>query len=140
MLGHEVVVDRQLLILARQASRFGPPKTRASVRTIPVPLVVVDSLAAHRAAFPPGDDGLMFRLDGRPITRQAFSRVWRPVVAEVGLVKGTGFHALRHYYASLLIRHGESAQDGPGSRTGVEQVNEPPPPRRARRGARRAWH
>ena len=23
---------------------------------------------------------------------------------------GTGFHALRHYYASLLIRHGESVK------------------------------
>ncbi len=24
--------------------------------------------------------------------------------------KGTGFHSLRHYYASLLIRHGESVK------------------------------
>ena len=27
-----------------------------------------------------------------------------------GLPAGTGFHALRHYYASLLIRHGESVK------------------------------
>ncbi len=27
-----------------------------------------------------------------------------------GLPKGTGMHALRHYYASLLIRYGESVK------------------------------
>ena len=27
-----------------------------------------------------------------------------------GLPDGTGFHAIRHYYASLLIRHGESVK------------------------------
>jgi len=26
------------------------------------------------------------------------------------VLRGTGFHALRHYYASLLIRHGESVK------------------------------
>jgi hypothetical protein len=31
-------------------------------------------------------------------------------VAASGLPKGTGFHALRHFYASLLIRHGESVK------------------------------
>ncbi|WP_237394365.1 tyrosine-type recombinase/integrase [Mycobacterium paraintracellulare] len=35
---------------------------------------------------------------------------WRPAVAEAKLPAGTGFHALRHYYASLLIRHGESVK------------------------------
>lgn len=27
-----------------------------------------------------------------------------------GLPTGTGFHSLRHFYASLLIRHGESVK------------------------------
>ena len=60
------------------APRFGPPKTTASVRTIPLPQVVVDALAAHLAAFPPGPDGLVFTLDGEPITRQSFGHIWRP--------------------------------------------------------------
>ena len=55
-----------------------------------------------------GMTGLVFTIDGEPITRQRFGHLWRPVVAAAGLPKGTGFHALRHYYASLLIRHGES--------------------------------
>jgi integrase len=31
-------------------------------------------------------------------------------VKAAGLPAGTGFHALRHYYARLLIRHGESVK------------------------------
>lgn len=89
---------------------FGPPKTRASNRTIPLPQVVVDTLAAHLAAFPAEPDGLMFTLGGKPITRQAFGHKWRPAIKASGLPHGTGLHALRHYYASLLIRHGESVK------------------------------
>ena len=53
---------------------------------------------------------LVFILDGGPISRQAFGHKWRPVAGEVGLTTGTGIHSLRHYYASLLIRHGESVK------------------------------
>lgn len=103
-------VDRQLVTLQGQAPTFGPTKTRASNRTIPLPQVVVDALAAHLAAFPAGPDGLLFTLAGKPITRQAFGHKWRPAVETAALPAGTGFHALRHYYASLLIRHGESVK------------------------------
>ena len=44
------------------------------------------------------------------LARQKFDHVWRPVVKAAGLPRGTGFHALRHYYASLLIRHSESVK------------------------------
>jgi integrase len=36
--------------------------------------------------------------------------VWRPAVNRADLRPGTRFHDLRHYYASLLIRHGESVK------------------------------
>ncbi|MFS0898937.1 tyrosine-type recombinase/integrase [Mycolicibacterium litorale] len=104
------VVDRQLVTVPKQAPTFGPPKTAASNRTIPLPQVVVDALAAHLAAFPAEPDGLIFTLAGKPITRQTFGHKWRPAVETAGLPTGTGFHALRHYYASLLIRHGESVK------------------------------
>ena len=58
------MVDRQLVTLARQAPCLGPPKTRASNRTIPLPQVVVDALAAHLAEFPAAPDGLVFTLVG----------------------------------------------------------------------------
>ena len=105
-----VIVDRQLVTVAGQAPAFGPPKTQASNRTIPLPQVVVDALAAHLAAYPSGPDGLVFTIAGKPITRSVFGHKWRAAVNAAGLPAGTGFHAMRHYYASLLIRHGESVK------------------------------
>jgi integrase len=105
-----LTVDRQLVTLQKQAPKFGPPKTRASNRTIPVPQVVVDALAAHLAEFPAGPDGLIFTLAGKPISRQAFGHKWRPAVKKAGLPTGTRLHDLRQYHASLLIRHGESVK------------------------------
>ncbi|MFF7342358.1 tyrosine-type recombinase/integrase [Streptomyces antimycoticus] len=35
---------------------------------------------------------------------------WRPAYAKAGIPKGTGSHALRNHYASLLIKHGESVK------------------------------
>lgn len=63
------------------------------------------------ARFPVGPDGLVFVNEaGAPIRRMRFSVVWRRAVAAAGAPEGTGFHALRHYYASLLIRHGKSVK------------------------------
>lgn len=109
-LGRTVSVDRQLLTVQGQRSTLAPPKTKASIRTIPLPQVVVDALAAHLSAFPASAEGLVFTRFGKPITRSVFGHQWRAAVAEAGLPAGTGFHALRHYYASLLIRHGESVK------------------------------
>ena len=122
-----VRVDRQLVTVPGRAPFLGPPKTTASHRTIPLPQVVVDVLAAHLAAFPPHEQavpvvlaggressesvGLMFTTAaGKPIRRTSFAEVWRAAVAAAGAPAGTGMHALRHYYASLLIRHGESVK------------------------------
>jgi integrase len=94
--------------LARPRTDTGPAKTRASHRTILLPQVVADALAAHLAAFPAESDGLVFTQAGKPITRSTFGYGWRAAVKEAKLPHGTGFHPLRHYYASLLIHHGES--------------------------------
>lgn len=110
MLRREVRVDRQLLTMVGEGPRFGPPKTAASNRVIPLPRVVVDAVAAHLAAHPVGPDGFVFTIDGDPITRQKFGHLWRPVAAAAKLPPRTGLHCLRHYYASLLIRHSESVK------------------------------
>ncbi|MGH3997534.1 MAG: tyrosine-type recombinase/integrase [Pseudonocardiaceae bacterium] len=44
------------------------------------------------------------------MTRHQWSRIWRPAARAAGLPPRTGLHALRHLYASLLIRHGESVK------------------------------
>ncbi|MGI9156950.1 MAG: tyrosine-type recombinase/integrase [Marmoricola sp.] len=105
-----VKVDQQLVLLPGQPPQVAPPKTDASYRTIPLPQVVVDALAAHLAAFP--TEGLLFTTPtGAAIRRTGFSAtIWQPAIKRAGLPVGTGFHALRHYYASLLIRHGESVK------------------------------
>lgn len=113
LLRREVTVDRQLVRVTSKPTSltFGPPKTAASARTIPLPRVVVDTLAEHLAKYPPFDHGLVFTLEsGEPITRQRFGHLWRPAARKAGLPERTGLHSLRHYYASLLIRYGESVK------------------------------
>ncbi|PRY47423.1 site-specific recombinase XerD [Geodermatophilus tzadiensis] len=108
-LRRQLTVDRQLVTIPDRAPYLAPPKTQASVRLVPLPQVVLDALAAHLAEWP--TDGLVFNTElGAPIRRTAFSaRVWRPAVRRAGL-SGVTFHSLRHFYASLLIRHGESVK------------------------------
>ena len=46
-----------------------------------------------------------------PVRRASFfQRVWRPALDAAKLPRQTRFHDLRHYFASLLIRHGESVK------------------------------
>ncbi len=109
-LRRQLTVDRQLVTMPDRAPYLAPPKTQASVRVIPLPQVVIDALAAHLAAWPA--DEFVFTTElGAPIRRTTFSaRVWQPAVRDAGLPPSVTFHALRHFYASLLIRHGESVK------------------------------
>jgi integrase len=111
-LRRHVTVDRQLILVPGKEPFLAPPKTAASNRTIPLPQVVVDALAAHLAAFPAGPEGFVFTTEaGKPIRRTAFSaQVWQPAAHAAGLPPVETFHGLRHHYASLLIRHGESVK------------------------------
>ena len=47
---------------------------------------------------------------GEGIRRGRFNELWHPAIAGAGLPAGPRFHDPRHYYASLLIRHGESVK------------------------------
>jgi integrase len=106
-----VRVDRQLITGPGGVTTFGPTKTRASARTIPVPDVVLAALAEHLRVFGAGPEGLVFTNDdGEAIRRTRFSDVWRPAARVAGLELGQGMHALRHFYASLLIRAGCSVK------------------------------
>jgi integrase len=121
-LRRQLTVDRQLTTVTGHSPYLGPPKTRASVRTVPLPEVVLQALSAHLAAFPAADQlvdwngkpvsiQLFFTTARvRPVRRSSFGEMWQNTVDQAGLAKGTGFHELRHYYASLLIRHGESVK------------------------------
>lgn len=125
-LRRRVIVDRQLVTVAGSRPQFGPVKTESSNRTIPLPQVVVDELAKHIAIFPPGVEGHLFTTNaGSPVRRSTWGEMWRPVATEAG-VEGRVFHDLRHYYASLLIRHGESVktvQERLGHASAVETLD-----------------
>lgn len=109
-LRRRVTVDRQLIGLSGREPTFGPPKTASSVRTVPLPQVVAEALAEHLRAFPVEPDGLMFtNPQGSPWRRSSFGDTWRRACREAG-AEGHTFHSLRHFYASLLIRHGESVK------------------------------
>jgi len=90
LLRRVVKVQQQLITIQGRVPYLGPPKTEASVRTIPLPLIVVDSVAAHLAEYEPGDLRTVFSGDrGEPLRRNRFSeRVWRwrgPVCARDAL-------------------------------------------------------
>ena len=86
------------------------PKTPRSRRTIPLPQVVADALAAHLATYSPAADGGIFTMeDGRPYKHNHYHRgIIKPAVERAGLPAGTTSHDLRHHFSSLLLAAGES--------------------------------
>jgi integrase len=105
-------VEQQLVYIAGQAPFMGPPKTKASRRVVPVPTFALDELAAHLAAFPPGEDGLVFHSAKTrgPVLRTTLHGRWRRTLRRAGMPETTRLHHLRHHYASVLIDGGESVK------------------------------
>jgi integrase len=90
-----VRIDRQLLDADEGAPVFGPPKTQASARVIPLPGSVRELLAAHIARFQTGEDGLIFTTAAsQPLRRSTYSRLFRRATANAGI--GATSHDLRH--------------------------------------------
>ena len=89
---------------------FGPPKTEASHRAVPLPDFLPDVLSEHVQQFEFGEHGVLFSdALGRPIRRNRFGEVWRQAMNGLDF-DCKGPHQLRHHYASLLIQHGESVK------------------------------
>jgi integrase len=120
-----VEVRRQVRLFAGNRHAFALPKGNKT-RTVPLPDSVRDLLAAHLAERPARSVTLPWRtLDGDPVTvplvlttreatalnRNYFNtHVWKPALraAVVEPSRANGMHALRHYYASVLLDAGES--------------------------------
>ena len=114
---------------------FAPPK-REKERDVPLPDRVANVLKAHMELFPPVKVTLPWRTpDGSPLTKLLiFSRkgdgpvrrgdfnvyVWKPALVAAGVIpeprpgerhqaaREHGMHALRHFYASVLLDAGEN--------------------------------
>ena len=126
-LRRQVRVDRQLVGARAGVPDFGPPKSQAGFRTVPMPTVVTDALAAHLATFGPGPDGLIFTNSrDAPLRRNVMGEAWHRAGAAAGVPLGATFHDLRHFYASLLIAHGcsvKSVQRRLGHQSAMETLD-----------------
>jgi integrase len=107
----QVRVDRQLTGAKAGVPIFGPPKSQAGFRTVPMPEVVASVLAEHLARHKPGPTGLVFTNSrGNLITRSLCGEMWHRAAPRAGKPAWATFHDLRHFYASLLIAKGCSVK------------------------------
>ncbi|MFD4653827.1 tyrosine-type recombinase/integrase [Streptomyces sp. NPDC058441] len=133
-LGGVVHVVRQVKMVGRHLV-FAPPKG-GKLRDVPLPDSVSYKLAAHITERPPTEVTLPWQTpDGPPVTasllfysreRKALNRnyfnmyLWKPALVSAGVIperepgerfkqsREHGMHALRHYYASVLLDAGEN--------------------------------
>jgi integrase len=105
LLRRTIRVDRQLVEVGG-AVHFGPPKTRAGIRTVSLPAALGEILAEHFASPAVQSSGLAFPgPKGAPLRRSNFRRVWSKACSSAGL-DGLVFHELRHTAAALAIAQG----------------------------------
>jgi len=92
------------------AGRRAPLKTTRSRRTVPLPAVAAEAIAAHLAEFGPGRDGLIFAAarGGPWAASRPLWMAYHTAAVAAGLPDGTSSHDLRHHYASDLLAAGES--------------------------------
>jgi len=111
-LRHRLLVRQQVKIVGGK-SVVAPPKG-GKQREVPLPEVVAVALAERLRRWPAGTDGLVFRSrEGNPLDRNHYNRnVWKPALQRAGVdpTRANGMHALRHYYASVLLDAGESVR------------------------------
>jgi integrase len=91
-----VHVVRQLTEISGRGIEFGPPKSRAGSRTVPIPALIIPVIRWHLSCFAQdGDEGLVFTSPkGLPLRHSLFrQRVWVPALAAAGLT-GVHFHDL----------------------------------------------
>ena len=107
-----VRVERQALELANGSTIFGQPKTKAGIRTAPIPKdvlpVIVDHLATNVGAAP---EALVFTAsNGAPLRRTKFRYRWLRACTKAE-VTGLHFHDLRHTGLTLYAQQGATLAD-----------------------------
>lgn len=122
LLRRTVRVEEQLLEVNGKL-QFGPPKTKAGVRTVTIPAALVDVLAEHFATPAVQSSGLAFPSPkGELMRRPTFQRAWTRALERLRWTiehdepageatyahpnAGLVFHELRHTAAALAIGQG----------------------------------
>jgi integrase len=108
-----IVRVRRTLTAASGDLHFGPPKSKAGRRNLPMPMFVAEALHRHRLA--QGERALSLGLPrpelvvcnaiGEPLQPASFSKAWKAWANSNGFT-GIGFHGLRHGAATLLLAAG----------------------------------
>lgn len=112
-LRRKVHVRRQVKLVGGGGPFLAPPK-RGKMRQVPLADTVAEAVAERLEAFPAGEGGLVFtEPDGSLINRDRYNRdIWKPALIAAGIepTRANGMHALRHYYASVLLDAGENVR------------------------------
>jgi integrase len=105
-----VRVTRQL-DYHRKGYGFGPPKSRAGVRTVPFPELIADDVREHLRWLPASAPLVFSSLTGTPLRHSNFrKRVWLPALAVVSL-DGIHLHDLRHTGNQLTANAGANLRE-----------------------------
>lgn len=111
-LRQQVHVEQQVKLVYGKVT-IDRPK-RGKTRTVPLPDSVGVEVAEHLRRHPAEGDELVFTSrETKPLNRNYYNRgIWRPALIGAGVEPGAGYgmHALRHFYASVLIDAGESVK------------------------------
>ena len=101
-----ITVRESLPVDARDENETTDPKTRAGVRTVPIPPFVHDTLTALRVATSPSDGDRVFPSgDGGPFARTSVLRRTR-AAWKAAKLNPIGLHEARHSAVSMWIRSG----------------------------------
>ena len=113
LVSRTVRVTRQLNEVSGGGFEFGPPKSRAGKRSVPIPEVIIFIIRWHLACFAgPGGESLVFTSPaGKPLRHSNFRRrVWLPALRAAGL-PAIHFHDLRHTGNTLAANAGASLRE-----------------------------
>ena len=116
-LGSSILKVERSLEETKVALRFKCPKTKSGRRALELPPSAVAMLADHRRAQlelrlqlgmgKHEPDALVFcNHDGKPISPNSVSKIWRRAISAITDFPKVSFHSLRHSHASALIAAG----------------------------------
>lgn len=108
-----VRVERQLTEVIGQGLIFGPPKSKAGRRLVPIPEAIIPAVRWHLGCFAAdGDDGLVFTSPtGEPLRHSNFRRrVWVKALAAAELAD-IHFHDLRHTGNNMAATAGATLRE-----------------------------
>ena len=110
----DVDLQEGVLHVRRQYTRlgeYGPPKTKAALRRIPLPPDLVRFLRERRigSSYSRDEHPVFAARNGKPLSHRNATRRGFEKAAEHAGIDGVSFHSMRHAFASRMIHRGISS-------------------------------